>query len=322
MSVLRGVKGLKRYSLVTDYLGMAFVLAGLITFFGVTAQGFFTARTFATIANQVPDALVIAVGMTFVLIVGGIDLSVGSILAFSGAVLGVCLVKGGWPLWLAAPACVAVGFLCGALSGAVVIRWSIPSFIVTLGMMEMARGAAYLVTGSQTQYIGRPIERVARTAFVGVSWPFLAAIAVVAAGQIVLTWTAFGRHMFAVGANVESARLSGINTRAVTWGVFAVSGALSALAAIFHTARLTSADPNMGGGYELQAIAAVVIGGTSLMGGRGSVVSTFFGVLIIAVLGYGLAQMGAQDPTKRLVTGAVIVVAVIIDYYRHRWGGR
>jgi ribose transport system permease protein len=311
---------LKRYRVLADYLGMLLVLGLLIGFFGVTTSGFLTVSTFTTIANQIPDAIIIAVGMTFVLIIAGIDLSVGSILALGGAVLGVCLVKLGWPLPLAIAACVGTGFICGAINGLIVIKWSIPSFIVTLGMMEMARGGAYLVTDSQTQYIGGPIEVIAETSIAGLSLPFYIAIAVVVVAQVVLSGTLFGRHMLAIGANEEAARLSGLRTRYIKWAVFAISGGLSALAAVIQTARMTSADPNMGLGSELQAIAAVVIGGTSLMGGRGSVVSTFFGVLIISVLGYGLAQMGAQDPTKRLVTGAVIVIAVVIDYYRHRLG--
>ncbi|MEJ7618799.1 MAG: ABC transporter permease, partial [Pyrinomonadaceae bacterium] len=198
------------------------------------------------------------------------------------------------------------------------VRWALPSFIVTLGMMEIARGAAYIVTNSQTKYIGRPVEIVAETALFGLSLPFLIGLVIVAAGQFTLSRTVFGRHLIAVGANAEAAHLSGVDARRVRFIVFALSGLLAGLAAIIHSARLSSSDPNAGTGFELQAIAAVVIGGTSLLGGRGSVVGSFFGVLIIAVLGAGLAQTGAQEPTKRLITGCVIVAAVILDYYRNR----
>jgi ribose transport system permease protein len=260
--------------------------------------------------------------MTFVLIVAGIDLSVGSVLALSGAVLGVCLTRAGMPLAFAIPIALAVGLACGALNGLLTITWRLPSFIVTLGMLEAARGGAYLVTNQQTQYIGSDIARIAEVNVLKLSLPFLIALGVVAAGQFMLSFTAFGRHMFAVGANEETARLSGIRTRAVQWTVFVLSGFLAGLAGIFYCARLGSADPNAGAGYELQAIAAVVIGGTSLMGGRGSVVNSFFGVLIIAVLETGLVQIGAEDPVKRLVTGAVIVIAVVLDYYRNRLRNR
>jgi len=311
-------RGKNAYRLVLDYVGLSFVLVGLILIFGFSTDHFLTLTTFRTIANQIPDAIIIAVGMTFVLIIGGIDLSVGSVLAVSGAVLGVCLARGGMPLALAVPICLGVGLACGAVNGLLVIRWRLPSFIVTLGMMEAARGGAYLVTDSKTQYIGSSIEHVTEAGLFGLSLPFLVAIAVVIIGQVVLSGTVFGRHMFAVGANEEAARLSGLGTRWITLTVFTVSGCLASVAAIIHCSRLTAADPNAGTGYELQAIAAVVIGGTSLMGGRGSVINSFFGVLIIAVLENGLVQVGAQEPIKRLVTGSVIVVAVIIDYYRHR----
>ncbi len=312
----------RRYVSVADYVGLSLVLAGLIAFFGLTTDHFFTLTTLRTIANQIPDAIIIAVGMTFVLIIAGIDLSVGSVLAFSGGVLGVALVRWGWPLGAAAALCVGAGAACGAMNGFLVIRWRLPAFIVTLGMLEAARGGAYLVTGSQTQYIGASIERVANWGVGGLSLPFMTAIAVVIAGQMLLSGTAFGRRMFAIGANEETARLSGINITRIKLSVFVLSGALAALAAIIHCARLTAADPNAGIGYELQAIAAVVIGGTSLMGGRGSVINTFIGVVIIAVLENGLIQVGAQEPIKRLVTGAVIVAAVIADYYRRRLEAR
>jgi len=304
--------------LLTDYLGMTLALAGLVVAFGLATDHFLTPTTFKMIANQIPDAVIIAVGMTFVLVVAGIDLSVGSVLALSSAVLGVCLVRFDLPLAVAMLACLGVGAACGLTNGVVSARFRIPSFIVTLGMMEMARGGAYLVTDSQTQYIGGRIEAVAEASLLGLSLPFMLAVLIVVAGQFVLTRTVFGRRMIAVGANEDAARLSGVDPVRIKLVVFVLSGLLVAVAAVMHTARLASADPNAGTGFELQAIAAVVIGGTSLMGGRGSVINSFFGVLIIAVLGTGLAQIGAQEPTKRLVTGGVIVAAVILDHYRHQ----
>ncbi len=304
-------------TIAADYLGLALVLVLLILFFGLKTDHFLSMSTFRSIANQIPDAIVLAVGMTFVLIIAGIDLSVGSVLALGGAVLGVCLVRG-MPLFAAIGACLLVGLACGALNGFFTIRWRLPSFIVTLGMMEAARGGAYLVTGSQTQYIGSSIERVTEVGLFGLSLPFMLAIGVVVLGQVTLSGTLFGRHMLAVGANEEAARLSGIAINRVKLAVFMISGGLASTAAVIHCSRLTAADPNAGSGYELQAIAAAVIGGTSLMGGRGSVINTFFGVVIIAVLETGLIQIGADEPIKRVVTGGVIVVAVIIDYYRTR----
>jgi ribose transport system permease protein len=307
-----------RWNIATDYLGLVVALGLLILTFSLLTQHFFSATTFRTIANQIPAAMLLATGMTFILIAAEIDLSVGSVLGLSSAVLGVAITQWQWPLWTAVLGAVLVGTFCGVLNGAISIRWQLPSFIVTLGMMEMARGGAHAVAKSQTQYIGPGIEYIAGTTILGLSLPFLLAMLVVILSQIILSRTVWGRHLFAAGANPQAAFFSGIDPRRIKMIVFILSGLLTALAAIIDTSRFQSANPNAGTGFELQAIAAAVIGGTSLLGGRGSVVRTFFGVLIIAVLNTGLATVGARDETKRFVTGAVIVGAVIVDYYRNR----
>ncbi len=302
---------------LADVLGLLLVLSALIVLFGLLSRNFWTWRTLQSVVNQVPDLMVVAAGMTLVVIAGGIDLSVGSVLALSGAVLGIAMARWGWSLWPSAILCLAVGAACGLLNGSVCVLWSIPSFIVTLGMLEVARGAAYLITDSQTQYIGPRVERLAQPiAGLGISPAFLAAVAVIVVGQVVLTRTVWGRHLIAVGANERAARFSGLATRRIRLITFVISGTLAAAGAVFQVARLSSADPNGGVGLELAAIAAVVIGGTSLMGGEGSVLRSFLGVLIIAVLQTGLAQVGATEPTKRLITGAVIVLAVILSFVR------
>ncbi len=303
----------------SEYLGLLVVLLALVLLFASLSDRFLTLRTFTTVANQVPDLAVISVGMTFVLIVGGIDLSVGSVLALAASLLGVGLV--GWNLSLAAGVGLALtaGLVCGLVNGLVSVGWSVPSFIVTLGMLEVARGAAYLATDSRTAYIGERIELVgAPLPSLALSPAFLLAAALVVAGQVALSRTVFGRYAVAIGTNEEAVRLSGVDPRPTRIAVFALAGLLSGLGGVFHASRLLAADPNAAVGLELSAIAAVVLGGTSLMGGRGSVVRSFFGVLVIAVLQSGLAQIGASEPVKRVVTGAVIVAAVIADAYRHR----
>ena len=304
---------------LAQYIGLLAVLGVLVLIFSSLSDHFLSARTLTTIANQIPDLTVIAVGMTLVLIVGGIDLSVGSMLALSSAFLGVLLVDCGWPLGAAVAVCLLAGVLVGSINGLISIGAGIPSFIVTLGMLEVARGGAYLLTDSQTKYIGSSIE------FIGAplgSWhlspAFLIAVAVVFCGQFVLTRTVSGRFWVAIGTNAEAVRMSGINSKPYAIAVFAISGLMCALGGIMQTSRLSSSDPNAAVGLELSAIAAAVIGGTSLMGGRGSVFNTFFGVLIIAVLQTGLAQVGASEPIKRVITGAVIVLAVLWDTYRNR----
>ncbi len=303
----------------SDSIGLLAALALLVALFGTGSEHFFTPLTFTMLLNQVPALTVLAVGMTYVLVVGGIDLSVGSVLALSGAALGVALTGWQWPLWAAAALSLAIGFAAGALNGLITVAWSVPSFIVTLGTLEIARGAAYLMTGSQSLYVGPAVEPVgAPIAALGLSPALMMAVALVAAGQVVLARTVLGRHMIAVGTNEEAVRLSGIDPRRVKLTVFAIAGVMAGLGGVFSVAHLESADPNAGVGMELSAIAAVVIGGTSLMGGRGSVVNSFLGVLIIAVLQAGLAQVGASEPAKRVITGVVIVLAVVVDVYRHR----
>jgi ribose transport system permease protein len=303
---------------LADYLGMAAALAGLILVFSLLTRHFFSLTTFETIANQIPSAIIVATGMTFVLIIAEIDLSVGSVLGLCGALAGVSMVQWHWPLWAAMAGAIALGAGCGAFNGLVSVRWRLPSFIVTLAMLEMARGGAHFLTQSQTQYIGSRIEALSGATAFGLSFPFLAAVLIVALGQLVLSRTVFGRYMVAIGTNEEAVRLSGIDPRPIKVSVFLLTGLLVSLAALIDTSRFQSANPNAGTGFELQAIAAVVIGGTSLMGGRGSVVSSFFGVLIMAVLNSGLAAVGAKDETKRLITGLVILAAVIVDHYRSR----
>jgi len=302
-----------------EYAGLVAVLALLVVLFGALSDHFLTSITFTTLANQIPALTVIAVGMTLVLIAGGIDLSVGSVMALGSAVLARALVEAHLPLPVAMALCLFTGLAAGAVNGFISVRWTIPSFIVTLGMLEVARGGAYLVTQSRSVFVGAAMGPLGMPlASIGLSPAFLVALLVVASGQILLSMTVLGRHIFAVGGNAEAARLSGINPGRVLLSVFAISGLLAGLGGIFHIAYLESADPNSGIGLELSAIAAVVIGGTSLMGGRGSVISSFLGVLIIAVLQSGLAQIGATEPAKRIVTGAVIVSAVILDAYRRR----
>ncbi|MEM9366513.1 MAG: ABC transporter permease [Planctomycetota bacterium] len=306
--------------ILLPYLGLLGVLLLVIVVFGLASRNFLQASTFVSIANQIPDLTFLAVGMTFVLIIAGIDLSVGSLLALGSAVLGVMMASYGWPLLPALMLAVVVTTFCGLLNGAVSIGFGIPSFIVSLGMLEMARGATKLVTDSQSVYIGRDVEWFGQPwGSVPLSPAFWVALMCVALGQFVLTQTVFGRYCIAIGTNQEAVRMSGIRPAPYSLIVFMVSGLMCGLAGLAQTSRLSTADPNAGVGIELAAIAACVIGGTSLMGGRGSVVASFIGVLIIQVLQTGLAQVGVRDANKQIITGAVIVLAVLVDALRTGW---
>jgi ribose transport system permease protein len=299
-------------------LGLPLALLALLIGFGMSSEYFLTRETFLSIANDIPTLLVMAVGMTYVLVIGGIDLSVGSVLALSGGVVAVALQSWHWPVPLAAAAGMTCGLACGLLTGLTSVAWRIPSFIVSLGMLEIARGSAYLVTESRTQYVGGTLDALSAPLAVGISPAFLLALLVVALGQFVLSRAVFGRELIGIGTNEEAMRLAGVDPRWRKIAVFALMGLLAGLGGLMQVSRFEAADPNAGVGLELQVIAAVVIGGTSLMGGRGSVVSTLLGVLIVAVLEAGLAQVGASDPAKRVITGVVIIVAVLLDVFRHR----
>jgi ribose transport system permease protein len=308
---------------IAEYHGLLAVLVLLVALFSALSDHFFSRITFTTLANQIPALTVIAVGMTLVLIAGGIDLSVGSVMSLGSAVLAMARIGWQLPLPVAMALCLAVGLVSGLANGFITVHWAVPSFIVTLGMLEVARGCAYLVTESRSVFVGAAMGPVGTPLpGIGLSPAFVLSVLVVAAGQVLLSRTVLGRYIVAIGTNREAVRLSGIDPRLTVVSVFALSGLLAGLGGVFHLAYLESADPNSGIGLELSAIAAVVIGGTSLMGGRGSVVSSFLGVLIIAVLQTGLAEIGATEPAKRIVTGAVIVAAVILDAYRRTRGGR
>ncbi len=302
-----------------ESLGLLGVLIAVVAVFGFVDRSFISTGTFNSVANSVPALAVVAVGMTLVIMTGGIDLSVGSVLAFSGSILGIAMVDWSWPFIPAILLAVATGALCGAGNGFVSVKFGVPSFIVTLGMMQIARGLAQRTTDSQTKYIGAEIEWLsAPITNLGISPAFLFAVLIVALGQVLLSKTVFGRYTKVVGANEEAAIFSGISTQPIKIVVFIIAGALAGLGASFEASRFASANPGAGNMLELDAIAAVVIGGTSLMGGRGSVIGSFLGVLIMATLAAGLGHIGAENSTKLLVTGLVIIIAVIFDAWRIR----
>jgi ribose transport system permease protein len=303
----------------SDLFVLLVVWGGLILLFGRLSSGFLSTASLGAVANRIPALLLTATGMTLLMVTGGIDLSVGSVLGLCGAIVGVAMVDFGWGLAGAIVLSILLGCLIGGVNGLVSVKLRLPSFIVSLGMLEIARGLAFLATHSQTKYIGAAVEGIG-TAIDGwvVSPAFVVALAVVALGQAMLSFTVLGRYLIAVGANREAASLSGVPVDRTRLWAHAILGALTGLAAVINCSRLGSADPNAGVGFELSVIAAVVVGGTSLLGGRGSVVKSFLGVLIVATLEAGLVQIGATEPVKRVVTGAVIVIAVFADTWRRR----
>jgi ribose/xylose/arabinose/galactoside ABC-type transport system permease subunit len=300
--------------------GTLFGLFALCAVLWALTPHFLTVSNLLNVAEQTTINAIIAVGMTFVILSGGIDLSVGSIVALSGVVLGLTLHEG-YPLALSLLIALMVGGGCGLLNGVLIDRGGLPPFIVTLGMMSMARGAALMVTE------GRPISgfdagfRALATERVWfVPAPVIVMAIVYLAAHFVLTRTTFGRYVYAIGGNEEASRLSGVRIHLHKTAIYAVSGTTSAVAAVILTARLNSAQPIAGMMYELDAIAATVIGGTSLMGGEGSLGGTLVGALIMGVLRNGLNLLGVSSFVQQIVIGGVIVGAVLVDTMlkRHR----
>ena len=310
---------LNKLNLMFEEFFIFIALLLLVAFFGFTADNFFSAGTLIAILAQLPALTVVTIGMTLVLITGGIDLSVGSVLALSSAVIGIAFAVFELPLLVSALLGIAAGGCAGLINGVLGAYFRLPVFIVTLGMLEAGRGMAYLVTNSQTVYIGPSIQSLALPiSGIGVSASFLTSLALVVLAQLALTRTVFGRYLIAIGTNETAAKISGIRTEPYLTWVLVISGLLAGLGGLMNAAYLGASDPNAAIGLELSAIAAAVIGGTSLMGGRGSIIGAFIGVLIISVLQNGLAQLGISEPFKRLITGLVIILAVLIDRWRSR----
>ena len=308
-----GLSAARQFGTVIGLLVLSAILWGL-------TPHFLTVSNLLNVAEQTAINAVIAVGMTFVILSGGIDLSVGSIVALSGVVLGT-LLRDHQAVPAAIALALAVGAACGLVNGALVSWGGLPPFIVTLGMMSVARGAALVFTE------GRPVsgfEPGFRSLATGSVWfvpgPVAIMIAVYAVAHVVLARTTFGRYVYAIGGNEEATRLSGVPVRFHKSVIYGVSGLMSAVAAVILTARLNSAQPIAGIMYELDAIAATVIGGTSLMGGQGTLAGTLVGALIMGVLRNGLNLLGVSSFLQQIVIGVVIVGAVLIDTLLKRRG--
>jgi len=279
---------------------------------------FLTVSNLLNIAEQTSIIAVVAAGMTFVIITAGIDLSVGSVLAFSGVVMASSLAAGrSIPLALAIG--LSVGLVCGIGNGVLISVGRLPPFIATLGMMSIARGAALMFTqGRPISGFSETFRSIASTDVLGVPFPVIVMIGVYLVSHLVLARTKLGRYAYAIGGNETAAHLSGVNVRLYKTAVYGLSGMCSALAAVLLTARLNSAQPIAGIMYELDAIAAVVIGGTSLMGGEGTVAGTLIGALIIGVLRNGLNLLAVSSFIQQIVIGSVIVIAVLLDTFFKR----
>lgn len=312
-----------RRNLLSVLSGATGPLIGLILlclFLSFASDKFLSIRNFLNVLDQITVLGIIAVGMTLVILIGGIDLAVGSVLALAMMVLGYLNIELGVPMYLAIPLALAAASLNGLVAGLLITRFNVPAFIATLAMMSITRGVANMITDGQ-QITGFPawfnMSAIMRyggflTSTVAVMlFVFLLAF-------LYLRYRYGGRALYAIGGNPEVARLAGINVKAMTVMVYTVCSLLAGLAGLVLAARLDSAQPSLGTSYELDAIAAVVIGGTSLSGGTGGIGGTIIGVLIIGVLRNGLNLLSVSPFVQQVVIGLVIVMAVTAETFRKR----
>jgi ribose transport system permease protein len=296
-----------------DRIGIALVLVLLVLLMAVLAPNFVSVSNAINVARSVSINAILAAGMTLIILTGGIDLSVGSILAVSG-VASVLIWEHGVPTPLALLGGIVVGALAGAVNGVFVARFLLPAFIVTLGSMTFLRGLSYSLLGGQPLVATELGYRgVGNGSIAGIPQPVVIMVAVYAVLWFVLERTRFGRHVYAVGGNAEGARLAGINVRRVLMTVYMIGGATAGVAGVIFSARVLSAQPTAGTGYELDAIAAVVLGGTALAGGRGRILGTLIGAVIIGVLSNGLVLMNVPFFYQLMIKGIVIILAIGLD---------
>jgi putative xylitol transport system permease protein len=303
---------LTQYGIIIAFL----LLCVALTFLN---KYFLTPENISNILLQTSINGILAMGMTLVILTGGIDLSVGSVLAFS-SIVAATFVTGDNPQspLVALLVGILTGAVLGLINGCIIAYLKIPSFVATLGMLSVARGLTYAYTG------GMPVPNLSESFlnlgegfFFGVPMPVLIFLLIFAILWVVLNHTTYGRSVYAVGGNVKSARTAGIATKPVIASVYVIAGLLAGLGGLILTARTSSALPQAGVSYELDAIAAVVIGGTSLSGGVGSIAGTLLGALIIGTINNGLDLLGVSSAYQQIVKGCIIVVAVLLDYSRH-----
>jgi ribose transport system permease protein len=324
---------INRNDLIQKFAALAGLIL-LVIVFSFTSDAFLTTNNGVTLALQTTSIAFLGFGATCVIITGGIDLSVGSVLALAGVIAGMA-VKGGMPVAIAMALGVVAGGLCGLINGLIITRLKLPPFIATLGMMMVARGVALQITGARPvsglgddfgelgngalmRILDVGANGLPKVVFPGIPYPVIVMIVLAIAIAVLLMKTTFGRHLYAIGSNEEAARLSGVNVTRTKIGAYVLSGVLAGLCGCILMSRLVTAQPNEGVAYELDAIASAVIGGTSLMGGVGTISGTVIGAFIIGILRNGLNMNGVSSFIQMITIGLVIIVTVWIDQMRNR----
>ena len=305
---------------IIDKFGIAIALLIEVIIFSLFSPYFFTSENILNVSLQVSITAIIAVGMTFVILTSGIDLSVGALVAFTGVVT-TSILKLDSPLAVNFLLMIGVGLLLGTMSGALagifITRFNITPFIVTLALMTIWRGASYMFTDGRPVWgLPEQFSLLGSGRFMQIPYPTIIMLIIYGTAYVILHRTRFGRYIYAVGGNKEAARLAGINTNRILMSVYMMCGALSSLSGILLASRMNSGQPNAGLMYELDVIAAVVVGGTSLFGGRGTVVGTFIGAMLIGVLRNGLNLLNVNSYVQQVIVGVVILLAVLMDRRR------
>jgi erythritol transport system permease protein len=314
-------------------------LIAVLIFFSIMAPNFLSAANFLIMFKHVAVIAILAVGMSFVILTGGIDLSVGSIAGLSGMVAGGLILNGltlgalgvvVYPnVWLVIGLTLGLGALVGAVNGLLVTRLGVAPFIATLGMLYIARGAALLLSDGATfpNLVGRPelgnegFQRLGSGSLFGLPISIVIFLVLALAASVLLTATPFGRRIYAVGGNERAALLSGVRVDRVKLAAYAISGFCAALVGLIVASELVAAHPASGETFELSAIAAVVLGGASLAGGRGTILGAVIGACVIGVLGDGMVMMGVSEFWQMVIMGLVIVAAVVLDQLQKRLSG-
>lgn len=303
-----------------ENMGTLIGLLAMCLILSFTTNGvFYSQRNLVNVLRQVSSNACLAFGMTFAIITGGIDLSVGSILALSGTLSAGFIVNSGFSVEQAVIAAIVIGTLLGLFNGFVIAKTTIPPFIVTLAMMQIARGAAYIYSNGQPIRAMIPEYMIIGTGYLGsIPYPVIYMIVFLIICVVLLSKTRFGRHVYAVGGNDKAAIFSGVNVARTKMLVYTMSGFLAAFTGVVLCARMASGQPTAGQSFEMDAIAATVLGGTSMSGGVGKIGSTMIGVLIIGVLNNGLNLLGLNSFWQQIAKGIVILLAVYVDMLKKR----
>ncbi len=302
-------------NMIRSNIGIICVLLIIGVFLSLLSDQFLTSSNLISVMRQISINVYIALGMTLVIILGGIDLSVGAIVALTGTVTVGLIVNTGFPIAAAIAIGLLIGVVCGLISGTMVAKFRLPAFIVTMAMMNIARGAANVYSGGRsTRITDEFFSSIGSGYLFGViPLPVIYMVVLIILFTVVLNKTKFGTYIYAIGGNRESARLSGVPIKKVEIAVFTIIGLLSAFAGLVLASRMYSGQPSVGAGYELDAIAACVLGGVSMSGGKGRISGTIFGAMVIGFISNGLNLMNVNSFWQLVVKGIIIIIAVVID---------